>query len=238
MAFHSFRFPGEDDSYRRARNELLQAEIDLRRRVEEVAALRRHLPLGGEIPEDYIFDEGSADLSDSQAVRQVSLSQLFHPGKDTLAIYSFMFGPKMKAPCPMCTSIIDGLNATVVNATQRVNLAVVAKSPLERLRTFARERGWNRLRLLSSAGNSYNRDYYGENAEEGQQPSLNIFVRRSGKIHHFWHSELVLVPSDPGQNQRHVDMIWPLWNLLDFTPEGRGSDWHPSLTYAHDSPNR
>jgi predicted dithiol-disulfide oxidoreductase (DUF899 family) len=231
MDFHSFRFPGETDSYRRARNELLQTEIDLRRRVEEVAALRRQLPLGGEIPEDYVFDEGSADLSDSQTMRQTRLSQLFQPGKDTLAVYSFMFGPKMKAACPMCTSIIDGLNATAVNAGQRMNLAVVAKSPLERIRNFAHERGWNRLRLLSSAGNNYNRDYYGENAEGGQQPSLNVFVRRNGKIYHFWHSELVMVAPDTGQNQRHVDMMWPLWNLLDYTPEGRGTDWYPSLTY-------
>jgi predicted dithiol-disulfide oxidoreductase (DUF899 family) len=98
-------------------------------------------------------------------------------------------------------------------------------------RTFARERGWNRLRLLSSAGNNYNCDYYGENSEGGQQPSLNVFVRRNGKIHHFFHSELLLVPSEREQNQRHVDMIWPLWNLLNFTPEGRGSDWYPSLSY-------
>jgi len=232
MAYpHSFRFPGESDSYRAARNQLLQAEIDLRRSVEAVAALRRQLPLGGEIPEDYLFDEGAADPNHPQTVRQVSLSQLFQPGKDTLALYSFMFGPKMAAACPMCTSIIDGLNATAVNASQRMNLAVVAKSPLERLRTFARERGWSHLRLLSSAANNYNRDYYGENAEGGQQPSLNIFVRRGGKIHQFWHSELVLTPPDPGQNQRHVDMMWPLWNLLDFTPEGRGTDWYPSLTY-------
>jgi predicted dithiol-disulfide oxidoreductase (DUF899 family) len=228
---HPFRFPGESDSYRSNRDELLQAEIDLRRRVEEVAALRRKLPLGGEIPEDYVFEEGAADLDDAQTVRPVSLTQLFHPGKDTLAVYSFMFGPNMKAACPMCASIIDGLNATSVNATQRMNLAVVAKSPLERIRSFARGRGWNRMRLLSSANNNYNRDYYGENAEGGQQPSLNIFVRRGGKIRHFWHSELVLVPSDAGQNQRHVDMIWPLWNLLDFTPEGRGVDWYPSLSY-------
>jgi len=228
---HSFRFPGESDSYRQARNQLLQAEVELRRHVEEIAALRRRLPLGGAVPEDYVFEEGSADLSDSQTVRQVSLSKLFQPGKDTLAIYSFMFGPKMKAACPMCTAMLDSLNGTAVHATQRINLAVVAKSPLERIRAFARERGWNRLRLLSSAGNNYNRDYYGENAEGGQQPSLNIFVRRDGKIHHFVHTELVLTPPDPGQNQRHIDMIWPLWNLLDFTPEGRGSDWVPSLTY-------
>jgi predicted dithiol-disulfide oxidoreductase (DUF899 family) len=228
---HSFRFPGEDESYRRARNELLQAEIDLRRRVEEVAALRRRLPLGGEIPEDYVFEEGPADLSGPASLRAVSISQLFQPGKDTLAIYSFMFGPQMKAPCPMCSSIIDALNATVQHASQRMNVTVVAKSPLERIRTFARERGWNRLRLLSSANNHYNRDYYGENAEGGQQPSMNLFVRRGGKIHHYWNSELVLTPADPGQNQRHVDMIWPLWNLLDLTPEGRGTEWFPSLNY-------
>jgi len=228
---HSFRFPGESDSYRRARNQLLQAEIDLRRRVEEVAALRRQLPVGGEIPEDYVFDEGSDDRNAPDSVRQVSLSQLFQPGKDTLAIYSFMFGPKMKAACPMCASMLDSLDGTAVHAAQRISLAVVANSPLERIRSFARERGWRRLRLLSSAGNHYNRDYYGENAEGGQQPSLNIFVRRGGKIHHFYHTELLLAPPEPGQNQRHVDMIWPLWNLLDFTPEGRGSDWYPSLIY-------
>jgi predicted dithiol-disulfide oxidoreductase (DUF899 family) len=234
---HSFRFPGESDSYRSARNELLQAEIDLRRRVEEVAALRRQLPPSGEIPEDYVFEEGPADLNAPPTARQVSLSHLFQPGKDTLAVYSFMFGPKMKAACPMCSSIIDALNATVAHASQRMSLAVVAKSSLERLRTFARDRGWSRLRLLSSAGNNYNRDYYGENAEGGQQPSLNVFVRRGGKVRHFFHSELLLVPTEPGQNQRHVDMMWPLWNLLDFTPEGRGTDWFPSLTYP-DSGNK
>jgi predicted dithiol-disulfide oxidoreductase (DUF899 family) len=228
---HSFRFPGETDPYRRARNALLQAEIDLRRRVEEVAVLRRQLPLGGEIPEDYVFEEGPADLNAPLTIAPVRLSQLFQPRKDTLVVYSFMFGPKMKAACPMCTSIIDALNGTVLHAAQRLNLAVVAKSPLERIRSFARERGWNRLRLLSSAGNNFNLDYYGENVAGDQQPSLNVFVRSSGKIFHSYHSELLLVPSEPGQNQRHVDMIWPLWNLLDLTPEGRGVDWYPSLTH-------
>jgi predicted dithiol-disulfide oxidoreductase (DUF899 family) len=228
---HSFHFPNETNSYRKSRNELLQAEIGLRRHVEQVAALRRQLPLGGEIPEDYVFDEGAADINDAQTVGPVRLSQLFPAGKDTLAIYSFMFGPKAKAACPMCTCMLDGLNGNAHHAAQRINLAVVAKSPLARLRTFARERGWNRLRLLSSANNNYNRDYFGENAEGGQQPSLNIFARRDGKIHHFWSSEMVMTPSDPGQNQRHIDMIWPLWNLLDCTPEGRGADWLPGLSY-------
>ncbi|MGA9389229.1 MAG: DUF899 family protein [Candidatus Sulfotelmatobacter sp.] len=227
----SFRLPSESDSYRSARNRLLQAEIDLRRRVEEIAALRRQLPLGGEIPEDYIFEEASANLDSSPKARHVSLSQLFQPGKDTLVIYSFMFGPEMKSACPMCSSMLDSLNGAAVHADQRINLAVVAKSSPERIQTFARERGWNRLHLLSSAHNNYNRDYYGENHEGGQQLSLNVFVRRDGKIHHFYHSGLLLAPPEPGQNERHVDMIWPLWNLLDFTPEGRGADWFPSLTY-------
>jgi predicted dithiol-disulfide oxidoreductase (DUF899 family) len=228
---HSFQFPGESDAYRRARNELLQAEINLRRHVEKVAALRRELPADGEIPEDYVFDEGAADINDAHTAWQVTLSQLFQPGKDTLVLYSFMFGPIMKAACPMCSCMLDSLNGNAHHAAQRINLAVVAKSPIERLRSFARERGWNRLRLLSSAGNNYNRDYFGENAEGGQQPSLNVFVRRDGRIHHFWNSEMVIAPPDPGQNQRHIDMIWPLWNLLDCAPEGRGKDWFPSLTY-------
>jgi predicted dithiol-disulfide oxidoreductase (DUF899 family) len=228
---HSFRFPGESDSYRHARNQLLKAEIELRRNVEEVAALRRQLPLGGEVAEDYVFEEGPADLTAPDNVREVMLSQLFQPGQDTLAVYSFMLGPEMKAACPMCSSMLDSLNGNAVHIAQRINLAVVAKSPLERIRAFARARGWDRLRLLSSSRNHYNRDYYGENAEGKQQPSLNVFVRRDGKIHHAYHTELLLVQPEPGQNQRHVDMIWPLWNLLDFTPEGRGADWFPSLTY-------
>jgi predicted dithiol-disulfide oxidoreductase (DUF899 family) len=117
MATHSFRFPGETEAYRRSRNQLLQAEVYLRRRVEEVAALRRQLPLGGQIAEDYIFEEGSPDLNDTRTIRQVPVSELFQPGKDTLAIYSFMFGPKLKAACSICSSIIDALNATAVHVS-------------------------------------------------------------------------------------------------------------------------
>jgi predicted dithiol-disulfide oxidoreductase (DUF899 family) len=142
-----------------------------------------------------------------------------------------MFSPEMKQACPMCTSFIDSLNGAAPHFGQRANLAVAAKSPIGRLRDFARGRMWNRLRLLSSAGNTYNRDYHGETAEGGQMPSLNVFVRRGGKIHHFYNTELVFLPGDRGQNQRHNDMAWPLWNLLDFTPEGRGTDWFPKLSY-------
>lgn len=226
---HAIRFPGETEAYREARNELLEAEMALRREIESVAALRRKLPLGGAVKEDYVFEEGAPD---SPEVRKTRVSELFQPGKDTLAIYSYMFGPKMQAPCVSCTSILDGLNGTSPHVTQRINFVAVAKSPIERIRQVARERGWNHLRLLSSANNTYNTDYHGEDAKGGQLPSLNIFVRRDGKIHHFYHTELLFAPSEPGQDGRHVDMIWPLWNLFDFTPEGRGKDWYPRLKYS------
>jgi predicted dithiol-disulfide oxidoreductase (DUF899 family) len=228
---HAVRFPGESDSYRAARNDLLQAEMALRRNMEEVAALRRKLPLGGTVPEDYGFEEGALDLDESSGARTVRMSELFEPGKDTLAIYSFMYGPKMASPCTSCTSVLDGLNGTAPHASQRINFVVVAKSPLERIRAFARERGWRNLRLLSSASNTYNRDYYGEASDGNQLPSLNTFVRRDGAIHHFYHTELLFAPHEAGQDGRHVDLIWPLWNLFDFTPDGRGEKWYPKLSY-------
>jgi predicted dithiol-disulfide oxidoreductase (DUF899 family) len=230
-ARHNVRFPGEDTGYRTARNELLEAEISLRKKTEEVAALRRKLPLGGKVPEDYIFEETSARLQDPTLVRKVRMSELFQPGKDTLALYSYMYGPQMKAPCVSCTSILDGMDGTAKHVMQRINFAVVARSPLERILQNARERGWRNLRLLSSANNTYNRDYHGENDQGAQLPSLNIFVRRDGGIYHFYHTELLFTASEPGQDGRHVDMIWPLWNMFDLTPEGRGKDWYPRLKY-------
>jgi predicted dithiol-disulfide oxidoreductase (DUF899 family) len=228
---HSVRFPGESDTYRAARNELLEAEMSLRKQIENVAELRRKLPLGGAVPQDYVFEEGAADLDDSSGTRKVRMSELFQPGKDTLVIYNFMYGPEMKSACTSCASILDGLNGTAPHILDRVNFVVVAKSPLERIRTFAKERGWCNHRLLSSALNSYNHDYYGESPEGKQIPALNVFQRRDGAIHHFYQSELMFAPKEPGQDPRHVDMIWPLWNLFDFTPEGRGETWRPKLSY-------
>ncbi len=230
-ALHTARFPNETAAYRKARNELLKAEIDLRRRVEAVAALRRKLPLGGPVPQDYEFEEGAADLEDTQTVRRVRMSELFRRD-GSLLVYSYMYGPAMEKACPMCTSMLDSLNGAALHAGQRVNVVVVAKSPIQRIRAIARERGWRNLRLLSSANNTYNRDYHGEDAKGSQTPALNVFARKGGAIHHTWASELMFAPADPGQNPRHVDMMWPLWNLFDYTPEGRGKDWFPKLAYA------
>lgn len=228
---HTVRFPGESSTYRAARDRLLRAEIELRRHIEDTAALRRALPLGGAVPVDYHFDDEGDTPVDTDIERQVCLSELFVDGHDTLAIYSFMYGPSMAQPCPSCTSILDALDGQVPHLSQRINVAVVAKSPIQRIRHFARERGWRHLHLLSSAHNTYNADYHGESSDGRQMPALNVFVKRDGAIHHTWCSELMFVPPEPGQDPRHVDAIWPLWHVLDCTPGGRGADWRPSLHY-------
>lgn len=204
--------------------------MELRRKIESVVALRRKLPLGGRVPQDYEFEEGADDLADTGTVRRVRMSELFQRDA-SLVVYSYMYGPAMPKACPMCTCILDGLNGSVLHAGQRLNVVVVAKSPIQRMRAIARERGWRNLRLLSSAGNGYNRDYRGEDEKGSQRPALNVFTRREGRIHHTWRSELMFVPSEPGQDPRHVDVLWPLWNLFDCTPEGRGADWRPRLVY-------
>jgi predicted dithiol-disulfide oxidoreductase (DUF899 family) len=225
-------FPGESAVYRSAREELLRQEQELRRRVEGVAAARRQLPLGGVVPEDYIFEEGGRRLDDASPSHAVRLSELFAPGKDSLVVYNFMFSAKMERACPMCSAFLDALNGNAQHLEQRLNLAVVAKSPIERVRNFGRTRPWSNLRLLSSEKNNFNRDYFGD-AEDGSQNSvIHTFVRRGSKIHHFYTSEMAFAPSDAGQNQRHIDQLWPLWNVLDLTPDGRGANWFPSLTYS------
>jgi predicted dithiol-disulfide oxidoreductase (DUF899 family) len=239
-------FPGESTEYRAARDRLLEREVELRRAMEAVAAARRELPPGGVVPEDYVFQGAEADGSPAD----VRLSELFAPGKDSLVIYSFMFPrdpaderpgpetgetarlPPAEGPCPSCTAFLDQLDGAAEHAGQHLNLAVVAKSALPRILAFADERGWRRLRLLSSAGNSYNRDYLGETAEGSQRPMLNVFQRDGETIRHFWGSELFYAPVDADQDPRHVGTLEPLWNLVDLTREGRPSDWDEQLSYS------
>jgi predicted dithiol-disulfide oxidoreductase (DUF899 family) len=241
----SITFPGESSAYRAARDHLLGQEIELRRAMEAVAAARRALPPGGPVPEDYVFEGRGAD----GAPTDVRLSELFAPGRDTLAIYSFMFPrdpgddrpgpdegetallPLAEGPCPSCVALLDQLDGAVEHLTPRMNFAVVAKAPLERVLTFARERGWRRLRLLSSGGNAYNRDYLAETETGDQRPMLNVFHREGDAIRHFWGSELFYAPTDPDQDPRHVGTLEPVWNLFDLTPEGRAVDWDEQLRY-------
>jgi predicted dithiol-disulfide oxidoreductase (DUF899 family) len=239
------KFPGESSEYRTARDRLLEREIELRRAMESVAAARRSLPLGGVVPEDYVFQAAGPDGRPIE----VTLSELFRPGKNSLVIYSFMFprdpqdtspGPASgetallslaDGPCPSCTAFLDQLDGAAEHAGQQLNLAVVAKAPLPRVLTFARERGWRRLRMLSSAGNKYNRDYHAETASDEQQPMLTVFHRDGDTIRHFWSSELFFAPPEPGQHPRHVGTLEPLWNLFDLTPEGR-PDWNEQFSYS------
>jgi len=238
-------FPGESAEYRAARDRLLEREIELRRAMEAVAAARRRLPPGGIAPQDYVFHGQGPD----GASVEVRLSELFAPGKDSLVIYSMMFPrasddtrpgpdrgqtallPLAQGPCPSCTAFLDQLDGAAEHASQHVNLAVAGKAPIERILTFAAERGWRRLRLLSSVGTTYNRDYLAETADGEQQPMLNVFHRHGDTIRHFWGSELFYAPPEPGQEPRHIGTIEPLWNLFDLTPEGRGIDWDEQLSY-------
>ncbi len=239
------RFPGESAEYRAARDRLLNQEIELRRAMEAVAAARRQLPPGGVVPEDYVFRGRGADGTPTD----VRLSELFAPGKDSLVIYSFMFprdpnddrpGPRTgetavlplaESPCPSCTALIDQLDGAAEHATQHINLAIVAKAPIDRILTFAKERGWRRLRMLSSAANTYNRDYLAETSDRSQRTMLNVFHRDGDTIRHFWGSELFYAPTDPGQDPRHVGTLEPVWNLFDLTPEGRPTEWDEQLSY-------
>src|SRR5262249_36900490 len=152
--------------------------------IERVAAQRRTLPLGGKIAEDYVFDE-----EDRGKTRKVKLSELFGP-HPSLIIYNYMFPGDRDAskPCPMCTSMLDALDGQARHVSQQASLAVVAKIPIDLLKAFARDRGWQSLRLLSSANNRYNADYHGEAKDGSQLPMLNVFTHRGAEIFHTWGS--------------------------------------------------
>jgi predicted dithiol-disulfide oxidoreductase (DUF899 family) len=229
----SITFPGESAEYRAARDRLLAQEIELRRAIEEVAAARRALPPGGIVPQDYEF------AGDGGPVR---LSELFAPGRDSLVVYHMMFprdpgdtrpGPRTGA-CPSCVALLDQLEGAALHVEPLLNFFVVANAPYAHLRAFAGERGWRRLRLLSSAGTTFNRDYNAESPEGAQRPMLNVFRRDGDAVRHFWGSELFYAPSEPGQDPRHVGTLEPSWNMFDLTPEGRVADWDEQLCYHCD----
>lgn len=198
--------------------------------MEAVAAARRTLPPGGAVPQDYVF----------RGTEEVRLSELFAPGKDSLAIYSFMFprDPGDDRPgrrdglCPSCVALLDQLDGTALHVEPKMNFAVVAKAPAEELLAFAAERGWRNLRLLSSHGTTYNRDYNAETREGHQRPIMNVFHRDGATIRHFWGSELFYAPAEPGQDPRHVGTLEPSWNMFDLTPEGRDATWDEQLRYG------
>src|ERR1700742_4536069 len=175
-----FRFPNESAESRRAREALLIEEIELRRHIERVAEQRRALPPGGEVVKDYAF-EGEAGPS--------SFAGLCGD-KNTLVVYSYMFGPQRERPCPMCTSLLSAWDGEVPDLQQRVALAIVARSPIARLSAFKRERGWHYLPLYSDISGEFSRDYHGMTKDGGDDAGFNVFMRRDGVIRHFWGGEM------------------------------------------------
>lgn len=213
-------FPNESPEYRAARNALLIQEIELRRQLERVARQRRALPPGGKIPEDFEL---------SSETGPVRLSSLFGD-KDTLMIYSMMYGQQRTAPCPMCTSFLSAWNGIAVNLRERVALAVTARSPITRLIEYKNQRGFGNLRFFSDVSGKYTRIYV--NSEDADVPGFSVFSRRDGMIHHFYSGEMSGAMADPGQDPRGAPDLDPLWLMLDLTPEGRGTDWYPKLDYS------
>lgn len=233
-------YPNESTDYRAARNALLEEEIALRAQIEAVAARRRTLPPGGTVPQDYVFER----IGKSCMPEKVKLSELFGP-HDTLILYSFMYGPERALPCPGCTHLLDGIDGAARHVGRRAALHVVAKSPIARLAAWAHGRGWEHLSLLSTAGNSYDADYFGDTSKlspamraqfgvaEGKnwdETIFNVFRKGDGAIRHVWGSEMAYAPPAPNQHHRAGDLVDPLWGLLDMTPEGRG-DFFPKVNY-------
>jgi predicted dithiol-disulfide oxidoreductase (DUF899 family) len=213
------RHPNESAEYRRAREALLAEEIELRRRIERVAEMRRALPPGGEVTRAYEFSGESG---------KVTLPELFG-NKQTLVIYSYMFGPQREKPCPMCTSFMSTWEAKLPDVEQRIAFAFVARSPIERLIEAKKARGWTSHRIYSDTSGDYTRDYV--SAADADMPGYSVFTRRDGVIRHFWSGEMGQTTADPGQDPRGAPDLDPLWTLLDTRPEGRGKDWYPKLSY-------
>jgi len=203
------RYPNESKKYRAARDALLKEERELVKKVKAVAAKRRKLPPGGELKEDYVFQWAN----DGKVGKRVKFSELFGD-KETLMLYSFMYGPRWDNPCLSCTSLMDGFDRSAYQVTRHAAFAGIAKAPPEKINAWAKKRGWTQIALLSGFESPFQADYKCQQGSDDdmQLPVMHVFTKRGGKIHHFWATEL---PSS------HVDTVWPYWNLMDFTPEGR-----------------
>ena len=201
-------YPNESKEYRKARNALLKEEQKLVDHVNALAAKRRTLPLGGELKEDYVFQWAN----DGKVGKRVKFSELFGD-KDTLLLYSWMYGPSWDNPCPSCTSLMDGFDRSAYQVTRDAAFAGIAKAPADKINAWAKKRGWTQIALLSGFESPFQADYKCQrDSDDMQLPVMHVFTKKGGKIHHFWAAELPM---------NHVDTVWPYWNLMDFTPEGR-----------------
>jgi predicted dithiol-disulfide oxidoreductase (DUF899 family) len=223
------KFEGESEAYRKLRNQLLEAEIALKDQTERVAVLRRQLPTGPLVATDYVFREGPADIRDESPAnfRDVRLSELFAPGKDSLIVDHMMWSPKDELPCRMCNMWADGYAGIAQHVSDKVNFVLVSKVEIARLREWGRLRGWDKIRLLSSHASTFNRDYHAED-EKGQRPAVSVFRRApDGKIHFTYTTEMSHAPG----HHRGIDPFSPVWHLYDLLPEGR-ENWMPKHFYG------
>jgi predicted dithiol-disulfide oxidoreductase (DUF899 family) len=228
-AYRQTNLPTESPEYLAKREELREAEIELMQQRERVAELRRALPQGPTIT-DYEFLEGPRSLDDGdELVRTTRLSQLFTAPDRSLVIYHFMFGKKQTTACPMCTAWIDTFNGIAQHVAQNVDLAIVAAADPATLRSYARNRGWNKLRLLSAGESTFKYDLGSEDREGGQDSTISVFTRDAdGTLRHFYSGHPWL---GPDIKERGIDELNPIWNLLDLTPQGRGT-FYASLDYG------
>jgi predicted dithiol-disulfide oxidoreductase (DUF899 family) len=226
--FRQTNLLNESPEYLAKREELRVAEVELMRQRERVAAMRRALPAGAPV-EDYVFEEGPPDLNaGDEPVHQVRLSELFTGTDRALVIYHLMFGKKQVKPCPMCTMWLDGWNGVARHFGQNADVAIAAAADLPTLRAHARERGWNRLRLLSCGSNRFKRDLKSEDANGNQDSTISVFTRDAdGSVRHFYTAHPSMAED---VKERGVDLLTPVYNLLDLTPAGRGM-WYAGLGY-------
>jgi len=223
------RLPNESPDYIAKREELRVAEIDLMRQSERVAELRRQLPQGATV-QDYAFEEGPVSLDDGDApTRTVRLSELFTGPNRSVVLYHFMYGKQNTSPCPMCTMVIDGFNGVVDHVIQNVDFAIVAAADPSALRAHARTRGWDKLRLLSCGDSTFKYDLLSEDREGNQDSTMSVFSRDSdGTLRHSYTCHPWMADDI---NERGIDLMFPVYNILDLTPQGRG-DWYAELEYA------
>jgi len=227
-SFRQTNLPNESADYLAKREELRLAEVELMRQRERVAELRRQLPQGATI-QDYVFEEGPMSLDDGDTpTRTVRLSELFIMPDRPLVIYHLMYGKKQTRPCPMCTAWIDGFNGVAEHLAQNINVAIVAAADTPALRAHGRARGWNKLRLLSAGASTFKYDFGSEDREGRQDSTISVFTRaRDGAVRHFY-SAHPWMASDI--KERGIDLLSPIWHMLDLTPQGRG-DWYTKLEY-------
>ena len=227
--FRQTNLANESAEYLTKREEVRRAEIELMRQRERVAELRRALPKGAEV-QDYEFLEGPTSLREGdEPVKKVRLSELFTSPDRALVIYHLMFGKEQTVPCPMCTAWIDGYNGVAHHMAQNIDFAIVAAAEPVTLRAYARERGWDKLHLLSAGDSTFKYDLGSEDKEGRQDSTISVFTKDSdGTLYHFYSGHPWLAPEI---KERGIDELSPVWNVLDLTPQGRG-EFYTSLDYG------